>query len=175
MKSKALVSILMGSDSDLEVMKEAAKVFEEFEIPYSLCVLSAHRTPERLSEYIKEAESSGVEVFITGAGGAAHLPGVVASFTIKPVIGIPIKSSFLDGLDSLLSIVQMPKGIPVATVGVNNAKNAGLLAMSILSLKYLDISDKLKEYRAKMKEDVIRTSEEIIKIGYAEYLRRKNK
>lgn len=164
------VGILMGSDSDLSIMKEAAEILESFEIPYEISIISAHRTPEKAFEYAKTAEERGIEVIIAGAGGAAHLPGVIAALTFVPVIGVPIKSQTLNGLDSLLSIVQMPAGIPVATVAINNAKNAALLAIHILSIKYPEIKEKLKAYREKIKEDVIKKNEKLQKLGYKEYL-----
>jgi 5-(carboxyamino)imidazole ribonucleotide mutase len=154
------VAILMGSDSDFNVMVEAAKVLKSFGVEFEIRVISAHRTPERLHEYVKQAEESGIEVFIAGAGGAAHLAGVIASLTNLPVIAVPIETK-LGGLDSLLSMVQMPSGIPVATVAVNGAKNAGILATQILSIKYPELKQKLKEYREKMKEEVKRKDEEI--------------
>jgi len=154
------VAILMGSDSDLNIMVEAAKVLKSFGVEFEIRVISAHRTPERLHEYVKKAEESGIEVFIAGAGGAAHLAGVIASLTNLPVIAVPIETK-LGGLDSLLSMVQMPSGIPVATVAVNGAKNAGILATQILSIKYPELKQKLKEYREKMKEEVKRKDEEI--------------
>jgi len=154
------VAILMGSDSDFNIMVEAAKVLKSFGVEFEIRVISAHRTPERLHEYVKKAEESGIEVFIAGAGGAAHLAGVIASLTNLPVIAVPIETK-LGGLDSLLSMVQMPSGIPVATVAVNGAKNAGILATQILSIKYLELKQKLKEYREKMKEEVKRKDEEI--------------
>ena len=136
---KPLVGIIMGSDSDLPIMQEAAKILEFFEIEFEVTVVSAHRTPERLFKYSKEAEKRGIRVIIAGAGGAAHLPGMVASITPLPVIGVPVKSASLEGMDSLLSIVQMPGGIPVATVAINGAKNAGILAAEILGVKYKEI------------------------------------
>jgi len=154
------VVILMGSDSDFNIMVEAAKVLKSFGVEFEIRVISAHRTPERLHEYVKKAEESGIEVFIAGAGGAAHLAGVIASLTNLPVIAVPIETK-LGGLDSLLSMVQMPSGIPVATVAVNGAKNAGILATQILSIKYPELKQKLKEYREKMKEEVKRKDEEI--------------
>lgn len=166
---RELVSIIMGSDSDLEVMKSAAEMLELMGITFEIEVISAHRTLEKLINYIPEAEKRGIEVVIAGAGGAAHLPGVIAALTNLPVIGVPIKSNFQDGLDSLLSIVQMPAGVPVATVGVNNAKNAALLACRILSLKYPQISKKLYEYREKMKQEVYKKSEELKQKGYKNY------
>lgn len=164
------VGILMGSDSDLPVMKEAAEIFESFEIPYEISIISAHRTPEKALEYAKTAEERGIEVIIAGAGGAAHLPGVIAALTTLPVIGVPIKSKTLDGLDSLLSIVQMPAGIPVATVAINSAKNAALLAVHILSIKYPEIREKLKAYREKMKKTVIEKNEKLQNLGYKKFL-----
>lgn len=164
------VGILMGSDSDLPVMKDAAEIFESFGIPYEISIISAHRTPEKALEYAKTAEERGLEVIIAGAGGAAHLPGVIAALTTLPVIGVPIKSKTLDGLDSLLSIVQMPAGIPVATVAINNAKNAALLAVHILSIKYPEIKEKLKAYREKMKKTVIEKNEKLQNLGHKKYL-----
>ena len=136
---KPLVGIIMGSDSDLPIIQEAAKILEYFEIEFEVTVVSAHRTPERLFKYSKEAEKRGIRVIIAGAGGAAHLHGMVASITPLPVIGVPVKSASLEGMDSLLSIVQMPGGIPVATVAINGAKNAGILAAEILGVKYKEI------------------------------------
>jgi len=164
------VGILMGSDSDLPIMKESAEILEIFEIPYEISIISAHRTPEKALEYAKTAEERGIEVIIAGAGGAAHLPGVIASLTLVPVIGVPIKSNFLDGLDSLLSIVQMPAGIPVATVAINNAKNAALLAVHILSIKYPELKEKLKKYREELKNKVIEKNEKLQTLGYKKYL-----
>lgn len=149
------VGIIMGSDSDLPVMKQAAEILEEFGIDYEITIVSAHRTPDRMFEYAKNAEERGIEVIIAGAGGAAHLPGMVASITHLPVIGVPVKTSTLNGLDSLFSIVQMPGGVPVATVAINNAKNAGILAASILGIKYPEIARKVKEYKERMKREVL--------------------
>lgn len=146
----AKVGIVMGSDSDLHVMSEAAKICNEFSIPYELRIVSAHRTPEDMANYGKNAFERGLQVIIAGAGGAAHLPGMLASFTIVPVIGVPVKSSTLLGLDSLLSIVQMPPGVPVATVAVNAGKNAGILAVQILALKDKQLQDKLLSYKIEM-------------------------
>ncbi len=151
---KHLVGILMGSSSDAEVMKGAVEILKEFGIPYEARVISAHRTPDIAFEYAKTAADKGLEVIIAGAGGAAHLPGVIAALTTLPVIGVPI-SSKLSGLDSLLSIVQMPKGIPVATVAVDNSANAGLLAVRILSLKYPQLGEKLNQYNEKMRRSVL--------------------
>lgn len=148
------VGIIMGSDSDLEVMKEAANILDEFNIAYEITVVSAHRTPERMYTYAKDARDRGIKVIIAGAGGAAHLPGMVASITTLPVIGVPVKLKTMDGLDSLLSIVQMPGGVPVATVAINNAKNAGILAAQIIGTFNDDIAKQLQDYKDKMKMEV---------------------
>lgn len=158
---KPKVAVIMGSDSDLPVVRKAVEVLKAFEVEFEVNVMSAHRTPERAAEYAKNAKDSGFEVIIAAAGKAAHLPGVLAAFTTLPVIGIPIKSSTLDGLDSLLSIVQMPSGIPVATVAVDGAENAGLLAVQMLAIKYEYLSEKLKQHKEKMKQDVIKKDEKI--------------
>lgn len=149
------VGIIMGSDSDLEVMKNAAIILEELGIAFEIKVVSAHRTPERMVEYAKTSKTRGIEVIIAGAGGAAHLPGMVASMTQVPVIGVPVKLKELDGLDSLLSIVQMPGGVPVATVGVNNAKNAGLLAARMLGIYDELIYKKLEERAEQIKTSLV--------------------
>ncbi len=167
------VGIIMGSDSDLPVMKEAAEVLEEFGVPYEITVVSAHRTPERMYEYARTAEERGIEVIIAGAGGSAHLPGMTASITTLPVIGVPIMTKALKGMDSLLSIVQMPAGIPVATVAINNARNAGLLAVQILAIKYPELREKLKNFRNKMKEEVIKKGEKLKSLGFKKYLEEK--
>lgn len=153
------VAIIFGSKSDTEKMKGAANALKEFNIEYKAYILSAHRVPEKLMETIEKAEEVGCECIIAGAGLAAHLPGVIASHTVLPVIGVPINAA-VNGMDSLLSIVQMPKSIPVATVGINNSYNAGMLAVQILSLKYPEIKNKLKEYRKNMKEKFIKENEE---------------
>ncbi len=145
----------MGSISDWEHMKGAVEVLKEFEIPYEAKVVSAHRTPDLMYEYARSAEERGLEVIIAGAGGSAHLPGMVASLTTLPVIGVPVPSKHLSGLDSLYSIVQMPAGIPVATVAIGNSTNAGLLAVRILSIKYPELSQKLKDYKEKLEENVL--------------------
>ncbi|PLV56587.1 5-(carboxyamino)imidazole ribonucleotide mutase [Thermotoga sp. SG1] len=168
------VGIIMGSDSDLPVMKQAAEILEEFGIDYEVTIVSAHRTPDRMFEYAKSAEERGIEIIIAGAGGAAHLPGMVASITHLPVIGVPVKTSTLNGLDSLLSIVQMPGGVPVATVAINNAKNAGILAASILGIKYPEIAKKVKEYKERMKQEVLEKARKLEEIGYREYLEQKD-
>ena len=149
------VGVIMGSKSDWDVMKEACKILEEFNVPYSRDVVSAHRTPERLFEYAKNAKSMGHEVIIAGAGGAAHLPGMVASLTTLPVVGVPVKSSKLSGLDSMLSIVQMPPGIPVGTMAIDGAKNAALFAISILAVYDSELALKLEDYRKNQTEFVM--------------------
>lgn len=156
---KPLVGIIMGSDSDLPVLKEAAKVLEEFGIDYEITVVSAHRTPERMFKYAKEAAERQLEIIIAGAGGAAHLPGMVASLTPLPVIGVPVRTTSLQGIDSLLSIVQMPEGVPVATVAINNAKNAGILAAQILGVKYPEIREKVRNYKEELKAKVKKMAE----------------
>ncbi|MBU2562985.1 MAG: 5-(carboxyamino)imidazole ribonucleotide mutase [Actinobacteria bacterium] len=144
------VAIVMGSVSDETVMKKASDVLKEFGVDYEINVLSAHRMPNKTREFAKSVKDKGIEVIIAGAGEAAHLPGVIASYTTVPVIGVPIKASDLGGLDSLLSIVQMPSGVPVACMSINGAKNAALLAIQILALKYDDLAEKLEKYKAKL-------------------------
>ncbi len=153
------IGVIMGSKSDLPIMNECIKVLKEFELNYEVKIVSAHRTPEFMFEYSRNARERGIGVIIAGAGGAAHLPGMVASLTELPVIGVPIESKSLKGLDSLLSIVQMPAGIPVATVAINGAKNAGLLAIQILGVSNESITQKLKKYRENMKNTVLEESE----------------
>lgn len=148
------VAIIFGSKSDTDVMKGAANALKEFDISYEAFVLSAHRVPEKLTETIKKCENEGCEVIIAGAGLAAHLPGVIASQTVLPVIGVPVRAA-LEGMDALLSIVQMPKSIPVATVGINNSYNAGMLAVQMLSIKYPEIKEKLVNSRIEMKKKFI--------------------
>ena len=163
-------AIIMGSDSDLGVMSAAAGVLDHFSIPFELKILSAHRTTEAALFYAASAEKRGFGVLIAGAGGAAHLPGVLAAVTTLPVIGVPMNANSLTGLDSLLSIVQMPAGIPVATVGINAAKNAGLLAVQILAVKEAPLRAKLKAYRAEMKKEVLAKTAKLDKKGYKKYL-----
>lgn len=152
---KAEISIIMGSDSDLPVMKQAAEFLDDMDIPYELTIVSAHRTPDRMVEFARSARERGLKVIIAGAGGAAHLPGMVASLTTLPVIGVPIKSSnSIDGWDSVLSILQMPGGIPVATVALNGAKNAGILAASMLGMSDQTVAQKLEQYKLELKEKV---------------------
>lgn len=157
----AQVLILMGSDSDFDTMKKAAKVLKELGVSYEIDVCSAHRTPDRAKRYAEEAEQSGTEVIIAGAGMAAHLAGFIAAHTTLPVIGVPLASGALNGFDALLSTVQMPPGIPVATVAINGAENAAWLACEILSLKYPDIRDKVKLKRKEMYNKVLEKSEKI--------------
>ncbi len=156
-KNRPLVGIVMGSASDAPVMKVAREILEEFGVPCEFQVVSAHRTPDRMFEYAEKAVDRGLEVIIAGAGGAAHLPGMIASKTSLPVIGVPIRTQSMNGLDSLLSIVQMPKGVPVATVAVDNAANAGLLAVRILGIKYPRLLLKMDRYRDGMRKLVLKT------------------
>jgi 5-(carboxyamino)imidazole ribonucleotide mutase len=160
-----LVALLMGSDSDLHTMKEACSILDSFGVPFDIRVLSAHRSPEDLVSYVKQAEQDGVCVFVAAAGGAAHLAGVVAAHTTRPVIGIPIQTSALNGLDSLLSIVQMPGGIPVATmaIGTAGARNAGLLAVQILALSDQNLNEKLKQHRVQQTKQVLHKDERVQK------------
>jgi len=148
------VALVMGSDSDFSTLKNCIKVLKQFDIEVEAMVCSAHRTPDRAAEFAKQAEENGFGVIIAGAGKAAHLPGVLAAFTPLPVIGVPIKSSTMDGLDSLLSIVQMPSGIPVATVAIDGSENAALLAVQILSTANADLREKMKEYKKKLAKKV---------------------
>jgi len=149
------VAVIMGSKSDWEFMREAVDILKQFGVDVEVRVVSAHRTPEFMFDYVMEVVKEGVEVIIAGAGGAAALPGMIAALTTIPVIGVPIPSKYLNGLDSLLSIVQMPYGVPVATVGVGNARNAALLALRILSIKYPQITEKLREFMKVMKDEVL--------------------
>jgi 5-(carboxyamino)imidazole ribonucleotide mutase len=165
--------IIMGSDSDLPVMKAAAEVLDQFEVPYELTIVSAHRTPNRMAEYAGAAAERGLEVIIAGAGGAAHLPGMTASLTPLPVIGVPVRTSCLDGLDSLLSIVQMPRGIPVATVAVNNAKNAGLLAVRILGVKRPDLRARMEQFMEEQRTEVEEKAAAVEEKGFENYLHEK--
>lgn len=150
-----LVGIIMGSDSDLPVMKEAAAVLENFGIDYEINIISAHRTPELMAEYASNAHLRGIKVIIAGAGGAAHLPGMTAAYSPLPVIGVPVKLKSLDGLDSLMSIVQMPGGVPVATVAIDQAKNAGILAAQILATSDNSLLQKIIEYKNSLREMVV--------------------
>ena len=162
MHNKPLVGIIMGSDSDLSVMQNAVNVCKEFDIPYEVKILSAHRTPDQHAEYSKTASGRGLKVIIAAAGGAAHLPGVTAAHTTLPVIGVPIFSKALQGVDSLLSIVQMPSGVPVATVAIDGAKNAALLAVQIIGTFDESVSKKLLEYKEKMAEESMNKNNKLI-------------
>ena len=165
------VSIIMGSDSDLPIMKDCAKFLEQMGISYEIKILSVHRTPEKATEYAKALKENGVKVIIAGAGGAAHLPGVFAAMLpTVPVIGVPIHTKTLGGVDSLYSIVQMPSGIPVATVAINGAKNAGILATSILAVGNEDLKDKLASFKNSLKDSVYGKDEKLQEIGYEAYL-----
>lgn len=156
-KEKILVGIIMGSKSDLSTMQEAAKVLEDFTVSYEIKIVSAHRTPQLMVEYATTAKLRGLEIIIAGAGGAAHLPGMTASLTTLPVIGVPVESRTLKGIDSLLSIVQMPAGVPVATMAIGNARNAALMAIRILAIKDEVLANKLEEYMDKVAEEVKNT------------------
>jgi 5-(carboxyamino)imidazole ribonucleotide mutase len=153
--SQPLVGIIMGSDSDLPVMREAAQMLEEFGVPFEITIVSAHRTPQRMFDYASSAAERGLEVIIAGAGGAAHLPGMVAAITPLPVIGVPVNITAFQGLDALLSIVQMPGGVPVATVAINNAKNAGILAAQMLGAKHPRVRAEIVAYKAGMEAMVL--------------------
>lgn len=158
-----LVSIVMGSDSDLPVMSQAADMLAQFRIPFELDIVSAHRTPEKMVEFAKNAHNRGIKVIIAGAGGAAHLPGMIASLTPLPVIGVPVRSSSnpTEGWDSLLSILQMPGGVPVATVAINGAKNAGILAAQIIGTSDLQVRDNVMQYKENMREEVEKKSQDL--------------
>jgi len=162
---KPLVSIIMGSTSDLPVMEAAAKFLDEMQIPFEMNALSAHRTPDEVADFTKNAQNRGIKVIIAGAGMAAHLPGVIAAMTPLPVIGVPIKSS-LEGLDSILAILQMPPGIPVATVALNGAQNAAILAMQILALCDDALMQKNKMFKENLKSKIVKANEELSKITY---------
>lgn len=164
------VGIIMGSDSDLAVMSEAAKVCEEFGVPYEISVVSAHRTPDRAQEYAKTAQERGLKVIIAGAGGAAHLAGVMAAGTTLPVIGVPIHSK-LNGVDSFVSTLQMPPGVPVATMAIDGAKNAGLLAVQILALSDKELTNKLAGYKKDMADQIEAKAGKLESRGYENYLK----
>lgn len=162
-----LVSIIMGSTSDMPVMEQAAKFFDEMEIPFEINALSAHRTPEKVMDFSEHAHSRGIKVIIAGAGGAAHLPGVVAAGTILPVIGVPVRSSLsIDGWDSILSILQMPAGIPVATVALDGARNAGILAAQILAQTDDGIRNRLLQFKTDLKKKVVKANEDLQKVSF---------
>ena len=162
---KPLVAIIMGSTSDLPVMEKAAKFFDEMEIPFEINALSAHRTPQEVEAFAKNARENGIKVIIAAAGMAAHLPGVIASMTTLPVIGVPINAS-LDGLDALLAIVQMPPGIPVATVGINGSLNAAILALQIISTDNAELQQKLSAYKENLKSKIVEANQELSAIKY---------
>lgn len=165
------IGIIMGSDSDLPTMQAAIEVCEQFQITHEVAIVSAHRTPERMVEYAQQAHQRRLKVIIAGAGGAAHLPGMVASLTPLPVIGVPVQSRALQGLDSLYAIVQMPAGIPVATVAIGNAKNAGLLAVQILASQRPDLLNQVAAYRAELRSSVLDKQAQLEALGYQQYLR----
>ena len=169
------VAIVMGSDSDLDVMSESAKVLDELSVSYEMAILSTHRVAQETSDFAKNAKQKGFKVLIAGAGGAAALPGSIASLTTLPVIGVPIATKSLEGLDSLLSIVQMPPGVPVATVGINAAKNAGLLATQIIATFDTSVAKILSGYKSKQKEDVLFKNKKLHQVGWLKYLKEKGK
>ena len=166
-----IVGIIMGSDSDLPIMNEAKEILDSFGVANEVTIVSAHRTTRRMVQYATSAKKRGFEVIIAGAGGAAHLPGMVASLTAVPVIGVPIKTKTLEGLDSLLSVAQMPPGVPVATVAINGAKNAGLLACQILGTKYSGIRTKIEEYKYELEQNVLKKARKLEESGVERYLR----
>ncbi|MCA1992255.1 MAG: 5-(carboxyamino)imidazole ribonucleotide mutase [Coleofasciculus sp. S288] len=165
-----LVGIIMGSDSDLPTMQGAIAVCEDFDVPCEVAIVSAHRTPERMVDYARSAHERGLKVIIAGAGGAAHLPGMVASLTPLPVIGVPVATRHLQGVDSLYSIVQMPGGIPVATVAIGNAKNAGLLAVQILASHQPELLARVQQYRQNLSQSVMDKQAQLDELGYQQYL-----
>jgi 5-(carboxyamino)imidazole ribonucleotide mutase len=165
-----LIGIIMGSDSDLPTMEQAIAVCEDFAVPHEVAIISAHRTPDRMVEYARNAYQKGLRVIIAGAGGAAHLPGMVASLTTLPVIGVPVTTRQLQGVDSLYSIVQMPRGIPVATVAIGNAQNAGLLAVQILATSNPQLQSQIQQYRQDLSQTVVDKQKRLDKLGYQAYL-----
>ena len=169
----AKVGIVMGSDSDLSVMSKAAEILDKFGVDYEMTIISAHREPDEFFEYASNAEEKGFKVIIAGAGMAAHLPGMCAAIFPMPVIGVPMHTSSLGGRDSLYSIVQMPSGIPVATVAINGGANAGILAVKMLAISDADLLEKLKEYKDELKDGVVAKAEKLEKMGYKEYLNSK--
>lgn len=168
--NKALVAVIAASDSDLPVMSQAIKIFEEFEVPYNITISSAHRSPQKTVEYVEKSHKEGIKVIIAGAALAAHLAGVVAAHFPLPVIGVPLKGGPLSGTDALYATVQMPPGIPVATVGIDNAKNAGILAVQILATFDKNLEEKLIAYKKKQAEGIKQKGEKLEKIGYKKYL-----
>lgn len=172
-KAVPLVAVTMGSDSDLPVMTAGLKILDQFKVPYEVRITSAHRTPHHMMDFAAEAAKGGVKVIIAGAGGAAHLPGMLASEVHLPVIGVPVKASVLDGHDSLLSIVQMPRGIPCATVGIGNSTNAALLAVRILGTSYPEYAEAMKKYQTQMREEVLEKDNKLLSEGWEKYLEAK--
>ncbi|NJR38261.1 MAG: 5-(carboxyamino)imidazole ribonucleotide mutase [Leptolyngbyaceae cyanobacterium CSU_1_4] len=170
--SSPLIGIIMGSDSDLPIMQGAIAICESFNIAHEVAIVSAHRTPERMVEYAQQAHIRGLKVIIAGAGGAAHLPGMVAALTPLPVIGVPVASRHLQGIDSLYSIVQMPAGIPVATVAIGNAQNAGLLAVQMLASHQPELLEQVLQYRQSLKDAVLKKQTQLEEVGYRGYLER---
>lgn len=170
-QNMAKVGIIMGSDSDLKIMSKACDVLEELNIDYEMTIISAHRMPDIFFDYAKNAQDKGIDVIIAGAGGAAHLPGMAAAIFPLPVIGVPIQTSALGGVDSLYSIVQMPSGIPVATVAINGAANAALLAAKMFAITDQELRGKLKDYSEKLKNGVVAKAEKLDQIGYQEYIK----
>ncbi|MBC7824133.1 MAG: 5-(carboxyamino)imidazole ribonucleotide mutase [Candidatus Parcubacteria bacterium] len=168
--TQPLIGIIMGSDSDLLTMQGAIAACEEFNVPHEVSIVSAHRTPDRMVDYAKQAHLRGLKVIIAGAGGAAHLPGMVAALTPLPVIGVPVASRHLQGVDSLYSIVQMPAGIPVATVAIGNARNAGLLAVQILASHDPDLLAQVQRYRQSLADSVMEKQAKLDEVGYKKYL-----
>jgi 5-(carboxyamino)imidazole ribonucleotide mutase len=168
--NNVLIGIIMGSDSDLPTMQGAIAICEQFNLPHEVAIVSAHRTPERMVEYAQQAHIRGLKVIIAGAGGAAHLPGMVAALTPLPVIGVPVTTRQLQGVDSLYSIVQMPAGIPVATVAIGNATNAGLLAVQIIASHQPELLDQVLAYRQSLKDMVMEKQTRLEAIGYRQYL-----
>ena len=170
--SSPLVGVIMGSQSDLPTMNAAVDMLKKFGVPYEVDIVSAHRTPDKLMDYSRSAASRGIRVIIAGAGGAAHLPGMVAAMTPLPVVGVPVKTSTLSGVDSLYSIVQMPRGVPVATVAIGNAMNAGLLAVRILSTSRADLRQKMADYQVEMRDMVNGMSDKLLDLGSDDFLSR---
>src|SRR3990172_153917 len=168
---KPQVAIIMGSDSDLEVMSESAKVLDELSVSYEIAILSTHRVSEETADFARNAKQKGFKVLIAGAGGAAALPGTIAALTTLPVIGVPIKSKSLEGLDSLLSITQMPPGVPVATVGIDSAQNAGLLAAIIIGAQDLKVDKKVEDYKKSLQQKVIKKNKQLVKVGWTKYIK----
>ena len=169
------VGIVMGSDSDLEVMSEAPKMLDEFKIPYEVTILSTHRTPEETARYAKSVKSRGLKIIIAGAGGVPGLPGSIAAHSALPVIGVPLKSKLSDGVDSLFSTVSMPAGVPVATVGIDSAKNAAILAAEIIGLNDPKITKKIEAYKENYRKEVLAKNSKLQKIGWQNYLKQKEK